>query len=630
MKKLFILSLTAIALAACSDEDFLGNNAEKETESVSTPIAFGFNLPNSSRATATGADAAAKLNNHFVVYGTKHVVAEDSSATNDDAVYTNFQVKYKQNTAGTTASNTNDWEYVGLQGYDAVPANQGVKYWDYSAKNGYTFTAFSSKDISYPAAESDLVKVTKVTEGKTIYDKGYTVSIKEGANLDSLYYSDRTVVGKSDFGKPVTLTFRNFASRIRVGFYETVPGYDVKIDSFYFDDNATVPVTTFKAMDKVSTTAFKAALQNVKKDAESNIMTVAYYDSTFAENENQPTVATNTTVTYNYDLTLGSGITAATKLAETSAAPTWDNDGNYTTVYPFEANTNPMLIRVDYTLTANDGTNDKIVVKNARVVVPVQYVQWKSNYAYTYLFKISNNSNGTTGDMPDDPDDPDDDDDPEGLHPITFDALSVSADDHLQETITSVATNNITTYSKSAIGNEYTVGSDIYVVNNDTKTHEIVRATAIGDATGNAQVYKVTTEGDAISEASVLSYLTGAKNGLTLTAVSPAAQFVSAVPSNDGSTSDVGEKGAVLFTPATSGIYVYVYTGTKYVPTTYAAAGDTYDATTTYYFRTDKGVYFAASGVASNNYTRYKTQLYVKTADGTPGVYDVKVIVIGE
>jgi hypothetical protein len=212
-----------------------------------------------------------------------------------------------------------------------------------------------------------------------------------------------------------------------VGFFETVPGYSVKIDRFYYAASPSAVVTKYADMSTANTTNFAAALQNVQADAASNSFNVTYYDATTSNIENRVKV-TNNAAASQYTLTLGAGVVGTT-LGTSATAPTWDQTGGaYTTVFPFEDNANPMLVRVDYTLTSDDGSGETIEVKNARVVVPTPYVQWKSNYAYTYIFKISDNTNGTTGTTPTNPDDPTTGS-TEGLFPITFDAVVESATD---------------------------------------------------------------------------------------------------------------------------------------------------------------------------------------------------------
>lgn len=629
MKKFyFILAAAAsVALASCTNDELVGNSPGTEKPSTNGVIAFGGLAPAMTRADLYGSAAATKLGNKFVVYGTKHAAAEEKTAANDAVVFNNFQVEYSASTAGTTPSNSSDWEYVGKQAYDATPTAQGIKYWDYSAAAGYTFYAFSSSNISYPASGSDLVSVTKVTadaaDPGSLYNKGYQVTVKNGANLNNLYFSDRVPVAKGDYDKTVEFTFRNIGAKVRFGFYETIPGYTVKIDNFYIDDDAAAVVTTFPAMNVAKTDGFYASLQNVKNPTAetSQTLNVTYYSETNATQViNRPKV-TNPTAGYNYSLKLGDGTAIIDQTLATSASsPTWvagvAGDNYYTPVFPFEGNSNPLLLKLDFTMTADDGSNDVIHVRGARAVVPAQYVQWKSNFAYTYIFKISDKSNGTTGtvDVNGDPTDP------EGLKPITFDAIVVDVTEELQQTITSVSSNSITTYADGAITNEYTASKPIYVSISNTSTGAVITPTGLGDTDGKAQIYKLNK---AATEAEVLAQKTGSPMGITFTPETTT--LGTTVPLVDGTTPSISN---VYFTPsAADTYYAYVYTTTAYVAPTYEVqTSGTYDSSKTYYMQSGSGAFFTVTVPSEEAFNANKSVLYRQTNAGTAGVYDVKII----
>ena len=631
MKKiyLFLAAMASVALVGCTSEEL----PTVQTTQVEEPgaIVFGAGTTKLTRADLYGSAAAAKLGNKFVVYGIKHgSKAEDKTAGNDATAFNNFQVEWAANTAGKTASNSSDWEYVGKQSYDANPTSQGIKYWDYSATNGYTFYAFSSSDISYPKASTDKVEVTKTTsDGTSLYNKGYAVTVRTGATLNNLYFSDRVEVPKTQYDKTVSFTFRNIGAKVRFGFYETIPGYSVTIDRFYIDEDAdpdatptpTAPVTTFRAMKDAKTDGFYASLQNVKGSVDQTL-NVTYYDATTATQVINRPKLTNPTAGYDYYLKLGDGTgLIGTDLATTSSAPTWTDGvagGAYTPVFPFEGNTNPLLLKLDFTMTADDGSPDVIHVKGARAVIPAEYVKWKSNFAYTYIFKISDKTNGTTGDV-------DDDDEPtdiEGLKPITFDAIVVDVEEELQQTITSVTNNSITTYAGGAIVNEYTSSKPIYVAISNSATGAVITPTGLGDTAGKAQVYKLNK---AASEAEVLAQLTGSPMGITFTAETTSLETT--VPLVDGTTPSISN---VKFTPsAANTYYAYVYTTTKYVAPTYTIqTTGTYKSGNTYYMLSGSGAYYAVSVPTEAAFNANKAKLYtIETGDeGTAGVYDVKVI----
>ena len=618
MKKFFsILSaLVLVTLFGCTNDEIVGNNTSVNPKDAGA-IAFSGGSSMITRTTSYGATAAAKLGNTFVVYGTKHVTAEDKTATNDAIVFNNFQIKWTSASAGSNESNASDWGYIGLQAYDNTPSNQGIKYWDYSATNGHTFYAFSSSDISYPKNEvNDKVLVSKTTSDETsLYNKGYAVTIKNGASLNNLYFSERVPVAKEDYDKTVNFTFRNVATLLRVGFYETIPGYKVQIDRFYIDDDATAAVTSFAAMKDAKTDGFYASLQNVKGSTDQTV-NVTYYDNSDPTIENRAKL-TNPTGGYNYALKLGSGASIiGTDLGTSASSPTWVNS-EYTSVFPFEDNTNPLLLKLDFTMYAEDGSPDVIHVRGARAVVPAQYIKWKSNFAYTYIFKISDKTNGTTGNV----DANDDPTDPEGLMPITFDAIVYDVTEEQQQTISSVSSNSITTYAEGAIVNEYTATKPIYVVASNSTTGAVITPTGLGDTDGKAQVYKLSK---AATEAEVFAQLTGSPIGLTMEAET--ATLETTIPLADGSTPAISN---VKFTPATAGTYAYVYTTTKYVAPTYVnQSAGTYDSSKTYYMKTANNVYYAVTVANAAAFNEHKAQLYIidSTAPGTPGKYDVKVI----
>lgn len=625
----FLAAIGAIVMTSCANEEYAGGSPGTTQVKKNEAIVFSGGASSLTRADLYGEAAATKLGGKFVVYGTKHLTAaEDKTADNDKIVFNNFQVAWTASTAGTTESNSSDWEYVGLQAYDATPTTQGIKYWDYDANNGHTFYAFSSTDITFPKdVDNDKVQVTKVTEnGSSLYNKGYSVLVKTGATLNNLYFSDRVEVPEDEYDKTVSFTFRNIGAKVRIGFYETIPGYTVKIDKFYIDEDATAAVTTFPAMNNGKTDGFYAALQNVKQ-SENQTLNVTYYESTTETQVINRPKMTNPTAGYDYYLKFGDGTDIIGKTLKTTADdPTWvagtSEDKYYIPVFPFEDNGNPMLLKLDFTLTADDGSPDEIHVKGARAIVPKELVKWKSNFAYTYLFKISDKSNGTTGAV----DGNDEPTDPTGLKAITFDAIVVDVKDELQQTITSVSTRSITTYAEGAIVNEYKKDKPIYTVISTKSTGGVITPTGIGNTEGKAQVYKLSK---AASEAQVLSKLNDSPiDGLTLTATTgeEVATIETTVPLVDGTTPSISN---VKFTPKETGYYAYVYTATAYEKTTYKAAEGAYDSGTTYYLKSGDGstaVYYAVSVPNTAAYTDNKDKLFVVDTAGTTGDYDIKII----
>ena len=573
MNKYLIIAASALALAGCSSDDFLGDGSGNGQNNAA--IQFGGGTTKTHRATSTGVYKIENLKaNGFWVYGTKHTNgAEDKTATYDQVVYKNYYLKYDGN-KDNTQSNTAGWEYVGVDNslYRAnvtpsVEENvaQTIKYWDYSA-NTYTFYAATAKPADVEAGNVKIEKITEDATG-TVYTKGYNVTLKGNIAWDELYFADRKVINKPTtpvtpshgaddvYGGEVNFTFRNALTKVRVAMYETIPGYSVTIDKFYYTKDGEAAQTT-EATDK-----FKADASNTPLETSATGVTykVVYYSDTEADGQlkNQPKMLPNETgkgATKNVlELGDGNNLKADTKLSEIITTPTYDTkDGKYTLFMPQADNDKTLSLKVDYTLTSLDGSGEQIHVKGATAVIPAKYLCWRPNYAYTYLFKISDNTNGSTGGK----------DDPAGLYPITFDASVVETETGNVEYISAMGTATITTFAvKDGLYQhdkaDYENGSDLYatVVEKD-------KTTATLEA-GNTKVYKLTAKGVAeknLSEALVANWVAKTKTDYYDVVDAANYSFESIVPAEDGKTIDLGTATALKIAGVAAGKYVIEYT----------------------------------------------------------------------
>ncbi len=629
MKKYVLLASAILAFASCASDSFTGTDDAARQAQGEKPISFGFDVPTATRA--EGAAAATKLNNQFIVWGEKNETTAAPATGN--LVFPDYKVAYGANTAYTTTSNTKDWEYVALSWTSAEAANiteastavttnvQTIKYWDYAATD-YTFTAVSAKpaDIS-----SGAVKINKLTSGTKVYDKGYEVTVTDMADLNSLYFADRVNIAKSatydrtqsnQYGGNVKFTFRNGLSQIRVGMYETIPGYDVKVTKFYY---ATTANPEFTAMTTENTANFVANVPNISPDVANSktsvagTFTVKYYDNSAANTTagivNHPTISftpTNSSDSKNF-ISLGTNVYNTT-LAETSATPTFDQTtGAYTTVFPQEANTTNLKLKIDYQLS-NTVTGEIINITGKTAEVPAQYLQWKPNFKYTYLFKINDND----------------------LYPITFDAVVIEAENGEVEYITTVSEPSITTYAKGSkvtVNNEYEGGEKVYAVVEDGSS----LATLSAD---NMKLYTVTTS-DAtnfpITEASVAEAIaeypcltTAGQTAAKIKFTASSFTYGKTIIAEDGSTVTMDASNNVVadFTTAASTVYAIQYIKTAatystdggkndYDATTYAAAGTLY---------TDAACTTEATGFTSG------TTYYKRTGVTNVGTYAYKIV----
>lgn len=568
MKKYIFLAASALALASCSSDDFVGTEGGNVETGANQAINFGGETGKITRADSEGEAAATLLGNNFVVVGFK---GNETAAANTSLVFDHYNVNYATGTANTTASNTKGWEYVGQKqevngtnknlAADATKA-QTIKYWDNSCTS-YDFLAFSMGKGHTGEGDTKEYATPTAVKANKLKDAAYT--LKGDVNtLGECYISDMVTVVKGDKGyknNAVNMQFRHASSKVRIALYEIVPGYVISDVKFHSDTYSSGNYTEGEA---------EGALFGTFNNK--GTMTV-YFPTTGTANKTNPdynkahvnftadqvdgTVNVQKFGKVNYGNQVEDAIAEGnTYLSQSAAKPSYCGTGTsyYQSVLPAENASQPANLRIDYKLTATDGSGEEINVKNATVTVPAKYTAWKHGYAYTYIFKISENTNGTTGK-------PGSDD--TGLTAISFDAVVL--DDEAtgkQETITTVSDPSITTYGfkdgKVTTGkDEYETGTDIYATAfvpayTDEENVKHDATTAAPQA-----LYTVTIEQGAaqtINEASIANALTknpdqtdgntwtitdANKKKMIITKVTSGTENVKSVPTEDGRNLEV-------------------------------------------------------------------------------------------
>lgn len=584
MKKYLFIAASALALASCSSEDFVGTEGGNVDNGANKAINFGGKLGKITRANDhVGADAAALLNNKFIVTGFKGEKLTNGIVTNK--VFDHYTVTWEKNTAGTTTDNTSDWKYVGLNPQTdlaTIKGEQTIKYWDYSTGQ-YDYIAFSSGEATIktgtetPTGDNE-VKVTAVNPATATTAKGGAYTIQGTATaLHKCYIADLITAynpkeeGKPEYQKEVQLSFRNLTSKVRVAFYETIPGYSVKDVKFYTENTSAnnkditeTKATLFTQGDAANNKFYGSGTATVyfPHVGTSNLGNSDYNKAHVAiAGSNEATIKDFGTL--NYTASKDNRLTGNNYLSTTTSQPTYAggaDDYYYQIVLPNEAGTT-LTLRVNYTLVANDGSGETINVYGAKAIVPAKFAEWKSNYAYTYVFKISDNTNGLTGL---------DKDTPAGLYPITFDAVVADSKIDNQTTITTVATPSITTYQKGhdITKDEYSAATGAIYVMVKKPGNNTTDVPTLADDLDKAKLYTVTDPNKVgISEATVHDALTigsttngntiTGRNGITLTKADMVANFKT-IPGIDENDITITEKTAAKFTP-TEGTYAFVY-----------------------------------------------------------------------
>ena len=479
MKKYIFLAASALTLASCTSDDFLGNTQGSTPTSANSTINFSGNAGKITRATSNEGTPQQMLDGQFLVYGVKKI-----SENQLVSVFPNYSVLYNEN---LTTSNTNKWEYV--------KDDQTIKYWDYSASE-YRFVAGSPILAFTFNVPSD--GTTKKIESATITGLGghIVANTSETANtFNPVYVAEPKVVAKADYKNTVQFNFVRQQSMVRVGFYETIPGYSITEIKFYEADGTSA--TSNNVILTSATEGYFIGGTNVSGTVTYD-WTTATPSYTFAYTDN----------TDNTDLKKSKNWYAgkledilAEKSSETNVATLYGTDKDmsttgYFTVLPTPSGTkaSAILIKCDYTLT-DFNTGETIQVTGATAAIPAAYSKWEPNTRYTYLFKISDKTNGTTGDP----------DDPAGLYPITFDAAVTEMTDKTEGTTTTFTAPSITTYQKGSVeGNtiKYVADKniDVTVLNDKAEVQTLKTTDEAAEQVGHIAVYKFDTE---ITEAEV-------------------------------------------------------------------------------------------------------------------------------
>lgn len=441
MKKTYYLAVAALAVVSCSQDEFTGMNLDNaKTEEIT----FAMSAPAINRASITGDEAAEKLGGEFVVYGWKTVDAAPSD------VFQNYTVTWNGK-AGESLSNTSGWEYVGnmSQPLTGSPVEQSIKYWDFKASQ-YDFIAWRTLgDAKLKAIKTLTADERKEGETPNYYkEKALHFEPQTITEAGGIYIANQVTVQKANFQKEVELSFRNLAAKVRVGIYETVSGYSVKDVKFYQSASESSSTTTATLFTTTNQFISKANV-DVKYRTSNNEAVVASTPISSAKFVGLGTFTGDADPEYRETGKFVGRSSNAATYAQGAAGDGWN------LVFPNTA-TDVLNLRVDYTLVSKEGSGEVIHVSGATAVVPAQYADWKANYAYTYLFKITDKTNGKT-----DPSQP-----TEGLFPIQFDAVVVATETgNTEETITTISNASITTYQNgSAVtsDNEYKAGN-IYV-----------------------------------------------------------------------------------------------------------------------------------------------------------------------
>ena len=413
MKVKYMIAASALVLASCSSDDFMGNTPGN-TESNNVAINFGGSTGKITRASdKEGKDAADALSNNFIVFGTKTVNGTKT------VVYDHYNVDYADS----------KWEYAGKlsNSLNNTKGTQSLKYWDYSASQ-YDFVAFSlgGKEMGEGAGQ---IKVTRITDKD---NPTYTLSGKI-SDLQGCFIANKISKTVTDYNKNVEFIFRSTGTKVAVSIYEMIPGYSIKSIKFYEKDGAT---------GTSDTPILYANTDCIPVSNATGSLTVTFNErneakTTWTPDANTETTSQTSSITFDqFQLNAGAEDKETTNaedkyIGRTNVEATSTNEKSVSTCTV----TGGLTMKADYTLIATDGSGEEIKVTGATVNVPEKYTTWNLNFIYDYIFKITENTNGSTGGSGSTP----------GLKPIVFDAIVTENEDGSQITETTFNTDGSST-----------------------------------------------------------------------------------------------------------------------------------------------------------------------------------------
>lgn len=555
--KNYFIFAAAIALASCSVDEYMGENPEFTQTTKENIIGFGGGTGSMSRATSNTGTPEQMLDYQFKVYGWKTM-----SDNKTQKVFEDYSVWYK--TDNTPSNPNGDWEYVGNLNDTPTTGvtlnkNQYIKYWDYSATD-YRFVAGSpiSAFTFNPTSGKDDIASAFVEGLGGHLEKNPINGDDDEIKPAPVYIANPVKITKGTteenniYGKPVKFNFTRLQTKVRVGIYETIPGYTIKSIEFYDDEDAATTEGHYVILFANKPNYFVGG-SNITGTVTYNWNTAPSYSFEYENGTNEGNNLFKKATTW-YGGEFAEGIKAiSSNPSQTSKGSSTTTDiikefygedkdmdakTGYFIVLPTPSNTeaSALTLKCNYTLESEDGSPETINVKGATAAIPAAYCKWEPNKMYTYIFKISQETNGTTGTPGTD--------DPAGLFPITFDAVATAEENTTQGYETIINTPSITTYqdgSVTANGIEYKIKKPIVVTVTDNSKGNDLTLNQTNNESGCLIVYNCGNS-SLVTEADLQA--SGIKDSYTKI-------------TGEGNISVSGTK--ATFTPQTAGYYAIQY-----------------------------------------------------------------------
>ena len=357
---LALLLLLALLLGACCHDD-----DEKPVQEKGTPITFsgseaetqqgGNKAPRASMASTRAAMPLESKATAFDVWGYKNMIWDNTDGYTKAGLQTvipQYHVAWKENSAATTTTNSDGWEYI-LTDYP----DQTIKFWDFGAE-AYRFFAATG----YPAATVKTVDGNEVAEISMAAD-GEDLSAT--SYYSRLWFSTGSLVDypTRQFGKTVALEFALPLSRVRFILRTVVPeGSPEPI----LEDIEYKPITGKIHVRGTFTVTYPLTGKSTTESWTTSDFTRSILSLTVPYSEDEYFTQAEIDAAVEGDPAYGK-TTSDKKIV-----------GTYKWYYLM-----PIRGQEPYMLTLLINGEEKTAV------VPAAYMDWLPGYEYTYIFKIN-------------------------------------------------------------------------------------------------------------------------------------------------------------------------------------------------------------------------------------------------
>ena len=322
------------------------------------------------RAAVTRADAPlSEEATQFKVWGYKNI-GDDASYSAYQTVFPGYAVEWKENSANTTTTNSNGWDY-----FLTSRPDQTIKYWDWDAK-AYRFAA---RTTSIEATEKISVNaLTGVTELKITVPELYGDKVGDAPLFSKLWFSNGNLAEypTRQFGKPVVLEFVKPFSHVRFMFISADPDVDIadmELSDIVFKptDNSGIGISgSVTVTYPITGTSLHERFDSTPTNTITGF-TQDYVDIYYTAEE---------ATAYNTAHSLSPGDEGYKTTADIKTPGTW-----YTVL--------PVSSQGSFTLSLT------VYGEPRTATVPAGYMTWKAGYQYTYIFKVSGDGGIEFGDL---------------------------------------------------------------------------------------------------------------------------------------------------------------------------------------------------------------------------------------